>query len=215
MGFVKSFRSGNSTIGIWDITELEKDFCNRLSLTTEQKDYIQNIKGFRRLQWLAGRVLLQEMLGYAPDWAYDDCGKPHLRDSSYNISISHSMKRVAVMLSSTSCGIDIQHMVPRILSLKHKFCHPSELDLLNSREEIDQLHVVWGAKESLYKAYGRRQLDFVQNMQIDLGDYTKDNGQLKADIRKQNYSAVFTVHYAKENEFMLVWAEQIQVLSLT
>jgi 4'-phosphopantetheinyl transferase len=214
MGFVKSFRSGNSTIGIWDITESEIDFSNRLSLTNEQKSYIQNIKGFRRLQWLAGRVLLQDMLGYAPDWSYDDCGKPHLRDSTYNLSISHSMKRVSVMLSTKACGVDIQHMVPRILSLKHKFCHEQELCLLSPSQELEQLHVIWGAKESLYKAYGRRQLDFINNMQVDLNDYTKDAGTLKGLVRKKDYSAAFTIHYAKENDFMLVWAEQIQVLSL-
>lgn len=184
MGIIKSFESDHSTIGIWQISEDENILRSRLKLSPEQENYISHIKGFRRIQWLAGRVLLSEMLGIAPDWSYDEFGKPHLRDSDYNFSISHSMKRVAVMLSEDICGIDIQHMITRIVTLKLRFCSTKELEYLNNVQEIEMLHVIWGAKEAMYKAYGRRNVDFRENMMVELEDFTPVRGVVRAFLTK-------------------------------
>lgn len=214
MAIIKSFQSEHSSIGIWSITEEENLLRSKLNLTSEQEKYIRNIKGFRRTQWLAGRNLLSEMLGVAPDWAYDEFGKPHLKDSRYFFSISHSMKRVAVMLSEDICGIDIQHMVPRILSLKQRFCNEKELNSLDEKKSMEQLHIVWGAKEALYKAYGRRKVDFRDNMSVELDNYTLKRGSVKAFFNKEDFKAVFNVNYENNDEFMLVWAERIKPLPI-
>lgn len=214
MAIIKSFQSEHSNIGIWHIREEEAFLRSRLHLTAEQDKYILNIKGFRRIQWLAGRNLLSEMLGVAPDWDYDQFGKPHLKDSLYFFSISHSMKRVAVMLSEEICGIDIQHIVTRIVSLKQRFCNREELDSLSNENITEQLHLIWGAKEALYKAYGRRKVDFRDNMTVELENYTPKRGRIKAFFNKEDFKAVFNVNYENDDEFMLVWTEKINPLPI-
>lgn len=210
MGIIKSFESGHSNIGIWHISEEENLLRSQLNLTEAQEDYISKIKGFRRTQWLAGRLLLSKMLGVAPDWSYDEFGKPHLKDSNYDFSISHSMKRVAVMLSEDVCGVDIQHMIPRIISLKERFCSEGEMNYLNNKDEIEMLHIIWGAKEALYKAYGRRSVDFREDMIVELDDFTPGRGIVKAFFNKEDFKAVFNINYENDKDFMLVWAERVK-----
>ena len=101
-------------LGIWKIAESEEYFLDLLDLTPIEKVQVSRIKGRRRLEWLASRWLIHKMSGRHVRGAVlkDEFGKPHLINSKWKISISHSDHKAAVIASPYLVGIDIQKIVP-------------------------------------------------------------------------------------------------------
>jgi len=89
-------------------------------------------------------------LGYSiTELYYKSTGQPMLTmDSSEYLSLSHSMGWFAIYISTDPVGIDIEVERVSIRDGKSWFVNPSEWDLFLTHEE---LHYVWGAKESYYK----------------------------------------------------------------
>ena len=85
-------------------------------------------------------------------------------NSLYEISISHSRELTSVMASPRLVGVDIQKLVGKIDRIASKFMTGVEMECLDEKYRLEHLHVFWGAKEALYKAYGRKQLDFRQHI---------------------------------------------------
>ena len=205
-------------LGLWEIEESEDFFLERLDLSAMEETYIEQMKGHRKLEWLAGRWLLHQMSGRSLRGACikDEFGKPHLEGSLYQISISHSREMASVMAAPRSVGLDIQKLVGKIERLAHKYMRPEELDSLHPDTRLEHLHVYWGAKESLYKAYGRRQLDFREHIHIDPFAYDLEKGRCTGRVEKGDYCAYFDLYYEKIRDFILVYAfEDIGELRIT
>lgn len=195
-------------IGLWRIEEPEDWFLARLSLSPAESEQLAQIRGRRRVEWLAVRQLVHDMSGRATRGAFlkDEYGKPHLEGSAYQISISHSGRLAAAIAAPCPVGIDIQNLVPRISHLAHKFMRPVELESLQPAWRLEQIHVYWGAKEALYKAYGRRALDFGSNIHIHPFAFDPLGGQCAGLIVKEDYKAHFKLHYSMIGEYVLVYA---------
>ncbi|NJN77515.1 MAG: 4'-phosphopantetheinyl transferase superfamily protein, partial [Saprospiraceae bacterium] len=108
----------------------------------------------RKTEWLAARYLLQELLGKNVFCYSDEFGKPILKNSDKHLSISHSRGLVTVIVSDFSIGIDIQVIVSKIQRIAYKFMREEENESLDVKKHLEHLHIYWGAKEALYKAYG-------------------------------------------------------------
>jgi 4'-phosphopantetheinyl transferase EntD len=65
-------------------------------------------------------------------------------------------------------GIDIEKIKPRIEKVRDKFINPEEDRLIGKERELEQLTLAWCAKEALYKLFGIRNLDFRENMQVEI-----------------------------------------------
>lgn len=195
-------------LGIWEITEPEDYFIKELELFPTEKEYIATLKGRRKLEWLAGRYLLHYMSGRAIRGACikDEFGKPFLKDSQFQISISHSRELASVIAAPFSVGIDIQKLVGKIERIAHKFMRENEMESLEARTRLEHLHVYWGAKEALYKAYGRRQLDFKKHIHIEPFSYDLDNGFCSGQVLKGDFKARYQIWYERRGDFILVWA---------
>jgi len=196
-------------LGLWQIEESEDYFLERLQLRRKEHQQLELLKGSRRLEWLAGRWLLHEMSGRKMRGAClkDEFGKPYLSDSLFDISISHSRDLVAVLAAPSSVGVDVQKMVGKIERIAHKFMREPETHSLRESTRLPHLHVYWGAKEALYKAYGRRQLDFREHIFIDPFGYDTNGGICTGHISKGEYLQFFEVHYEMiEEKYLLVWA---------
>ena len=195
-------------LGIWEITENEDFFIKKLDLFPAEKEYIATLKGHRKLEWLAGRYLLHYMSGRAIRGACikDEFGKPYLEDSPYQISISHSRELASVIAAPFSIGIDIQKLVGKIERIAHKFMRDNEMESLEEGTRLEHLHVYWGAKEALYKAYGRRELDFKKHIHIDPFSYDLDNGFCSGQVLKGDFKARYQIWYERRGDFILVWA---------
>ncbi len=199
-------------LGLWRIQEEEAFFLEKLDLFPREELLLVNLKGRRRLEWLASRWLLHLMSGRKVRGAClkDEFGKPYLDNSFFEISISHSREFVVVMAGPQPVGIDIQKLVGKIESISHKFLRPEELESLSQQDRLEHLHVYWGAKEALYKAYGRRQLDFREHIHIEPFEFNLRVGSCTGWVRKEDFNETFELRYEQIGEYILVYGIQIE-----
>ena len=186
--------------GLWRIAESETELRSIVTLHPSELLQLARIKGeARRREYLAARLLLHYMSGRAhrAELLKDDHGKPHISDSAFHVSISHTVGYSAAIAHPRACGIDVQRMVPRIRRLSHKFVSAGEQRQLREAEELVQLHLLWAAKEAMYKAYGRRQVDFKQHLTVDLDGksarLTKDGTVMNFDLWQRVYAGFVLV----------------------
>ncbi len=205
--FLKRKVGSTGEMAIWQIEEPESFFLQNLELTIQEEQRFQKIKGRRRLEWIAARWLLHYLSNSAEriPCVADEFGKPHLENSNLEISISHSQKLVTVVIDEKNLGVDIQLLVSKIKRIAHKFMREEESDSLVEDTMIEQLHVYWGAKEALYKAYGRKELDFKKHIMITPFFYD-GKGSTKGLVEKGKFKASFDVFYEKLGDYMLVYA---------
>lgn len=149
-------------LGIWKIEETEAFFKANVP---QHRDVTHPHK---RLQHLAGRFLLQYLY---PDFPYDliriaDTRKPYLPSEQYHFSISHCGDYAAAVVSRDKrVGVDIEIPVEKIRRIGRKFLSNAEIDAFEDID-IDQLTVLWSAKEAVYKWYGAGNLDFRRHMNL-------------------------------------------------
>lgn len=193
------------TVAVWEISESLKQLSEIVDLTEVEKATLNSF-GYesRKTQWLASRALTQEVIGKKSKIAYLNSGKPYLLNNELEISISHSGKFVSLITNENSaCGIDIEKISTKIEKVKHKFLHPSEHELIASNNQLENLCIIWGAKESLYKMNGATSLNFSQEI-IVKSLKKADQGELTASIIKNGRSQDFVLDYEKIEDFILV-----------
>ena len=191
--------------GLWSITESEDWLRGRLALFPREEEQLRCIKGEeRRREFLAARQLLHHMSGRSAraELVKDTDGKPHLPDSKFFVSISHTVGYSAAVAHPRPCGIDVQRIVPRIVNLAPKFVGAGERKQLTEEKELEQLHLIWAAKEAIYKAYGRRQLDFKRNLSVELGE--QPTGRLRRGAVRMDFELAYKIYPT----FVLVAAVQ-------
>ncbi|MEL6717908.1 MAG: 4'-phosphopantetheinyl transferase superfamily protein [Bacteroidota bacterium] len=198
---------------IWKIEESEDFFRTQLHLSPSELEQVNRIKGEgRRLEWLASRYLIHLMSGREQRGILlkDEFGKPHLEDSSFHISISHSNKMAAAIAAPFLVGIDLQKIVGKIERIAHKYMRPSEMESLKESTRLEHLHVYWGAKEALYKAYGRKKLDFRTHILIEPFEYNLSQAKATGTVKKGDFLQSFDLQYELMNDFILVYALEQQ-----
>jgi len=196
--------------GIWNITESREFFLDSLTLTEAEWKKYKCFKGNLQLEWLASRYLLHRLSGrdVRGKLHKDEHGKPFLADSSFHISMSHSRQMAAVIASPTVCGIDIQLIVPKIERITPKFMRPIELDSLDENQML-HMHLYWGAKECLYKSYGKRKLDFKKHILIDPFAFEGDSGTFTGSVVKDNFTAKYQLLFQRYDDYILVYSLQL------
>ena len=197
-------------IGIWKIDETEPYFLERLELNDSEAVELAKTKGRRRLEWLASRYLVHHLFSDDPAWDRipmhkDEFGKPHLNDAEFHVSFSHSYEFVAVILGKMTVGIDIQKFVPKITALERKFMRKVESESLSEKTRLEHLHLYWGAKEALYKCYGRRRLDFKQHILVEPFGY-QAFGQTTGRVIKDGFQQTYEIIFMKTGNYFLVYA---------
>ena len=162
-------------LGVWRITEEEAFFLDKVPLQREITH------PHKRLQHLAGRYLLQTLYH---DFPYEliriaDTRKPYLDNEAYHFSISHSGDFAAAFVSPfVRVGVDVEEATPQVLRVIHKFLHEEEQAWYErekpgfDREHPDQgpfglATLLWSAKESVYKWYGKGGIDFREVIRME------------------------------------------------
>ena len=130
---------------------------------------LQSVEGFksmsRRMERLAWRALLRDISSTANvEVEYLPSGKPLLKNSSYkHLSVSHCRDYVAVALSQSPCGVDIERVDRNFSRVRSRYMTDEEA-MLSADDYWSAL--VWCAKEALYKYVGRERVDFKCDMSI-------------------------------------------------
>ncbi len=171
---MKSIAVGkNGLIMIEKIDKTIDFYLSHLNLSPSENIELEKLSDKRKLEWLAIRYTLSiHMVGVKTSIYYDKNGKPYFRGMDNHLSISHSGDMAVVYVADQPCGIDIQKYTDKVVKVKDKYLNPKEASYLDKEQLEDQLHVIWAAKESLYKLYGKGGLRFKEDMIIDKFDTT-------------------------------------------
>ena len=170
------------------------------------KDYAvrNNISSKRDLETQGKIYLLQQMFDDSIELVYDEKGKPHLNNDPHHISISHSHDQLAIIANKEEAtGIDIELIRDKVLKIKHKYLTQSEL--LDANDDVEKLLIYWAAKETLYKIYGLKEVDFIAHLFVK--PFIKHNlGTIIGIISMPDFMDSFELNYKIIDNYVLVYS---------
>lgn len=166
----------------------------------------ENLSSKRAIELKGREYLIKELLNNDCETAYDNKGKPYLVGDNRHISISHSHDMLAVIVNEKeSTGIDIELIRDKVLKIKHKFLTNEEL--IEANDDIEKLLIYWAAKETLYKIYGLKEVDFIAHLFVK--PFTKHKlGTIIGEINLPNFKENFELNYQILNDYVLVYASK-------
>ena len=198
-------------LGIWHITEDEDFFLKKLPLTDTERTEIEATTGRKKLEKLAGKMLLQQLTGWTFLIIKNENGKPFFKDSNLHISLSHSGDYVAGIVSDHVVGIDIQYLTDKVERVAWRVMNEVKFKSLDPNNRLEHLHVYWGAKEALFKTYGHKAMDFRKHLVVTPFAYMPNDHSLamkitEGSIEKDNRLHWFDIYYQKIKNYILVYA---------
>lgn len=195
-------------VGVWKVEETIDELralFTRFDLYEE--GYARFTSDKRKLEWLAVRALLKEMLGEEKEIAYLPSGKPYLADGSGWISFSHTQGYVAVAFCPfEEVGIDIERYGDKVKRVAHKFIRKDEEpSIRNAEDEVNALLVHWSAKETLYKLIGLEGVDFLEDLRI-LPCTPLEGGSVKGYVYRPEREGMYYVDFMTTPDYVLTYA---------
>ena len=191
---------------IWKIEESISKLQEGIVLSENSTARLNSMKSqLHQRGFLSIRHLLKEV-GYTDaDLIYDEFGKPHLENGKF-ISITHSFTFTAIIVSDKfHVGIDIEKQREKILKIAHKFTPFEEYKTIaNVDALISKLTIVWGAKESLYKIYGKKKLLFLHHIYIE--DFKFADEKTTGEIRYNGENTAYNISFLEFEGFTCVFA---------
>lgn len=145
-------------------------------LTDGDKEFLSGLTApSRRAQWATARKLLRHALGADAELRYASSGALILAKPIGEVrfvSISHTSEQVAVMLSRSRCGVDIEQTDRHFSKVASRYITHEEREQFEALvgEQFEAL--LWSAKEALYKYGAHEGLDFLQDMIVTAIDPT-------------------------------------------
>ncbi|WP_320113473.1 4'-phosphopantetheinyl transferase superfamily protein [Draconibacterium orientale] len=197
MPLIEKIANQNGTIGVWELKEAADDLLKKVKLTPVETARLATFKAEkRRKEFLASRLLLQQLLPESPEIVYrDKFGKPSLKDSSLNISITHSADLAAIIISDKNIGIDVEQIHRNIDKVVTRYASPEEIEFIENSNDPQFVKILlWAAKEAIFKIAGIQGIQFNRQIEITLFDYhahSRFSGALKHPEKEIGYDLFF------------------------
>ncbi|SKB91911.1 4'-phosphopantetheinyl transferase family protein [Dyadobacter psychrophilus] len=202
--YIKSI-SDDSTLGLWHMTESWQEMQEMANLPNSEYLPLEEKKTDRRKQeWLACRILLQEMIHSQPLIKYDENRKPRIKNSTRQLSMSHSGDYASVYVHDNKpVGVDLQQMKPSISKGADYFLNDAEQHWVDLNDNV-QLHLIWCAKEAAFKYAGDADLDLKKHI-ITNPFHSNQNGLIEVSIQKEQLTESVKVRYDTFEDYLLAW----------
>jgi phosphopantetheinyl transferase len=205
----KHYLNEFSILGVWKIEEDQNTLLDLVLLDSDEK---KKYKGFssnsRKLEFLSVRALLSELIGSDAKIVYNKNNKPFLKDGSRFISISHSHKLTAILLSTNEkVGLDLEFMSTNIGAFAFKFINRKEKVTKESDDRRYHLYIHWCAKEALYKICDKEGISIRNNITIDPFN-VDESGVIKGHVRTNKINESFDLYYSKYDNYAIVWTKK-------
>lgn len=141
-----------------NLLDLNLDISKERKTKAERFSFIDDKK-----RCILAEILLNKGLKYFNienyELIYNENNKPYIKDSEVYFNISHSGDYVAVIISDTEVGIDIQKIQGLKLNVAKRFFHENEYKKIIEENDIykqtELFYTYWTMKESYTKALGR------------------------------------------------------------
>jgi len=205
----KHYLNEYSILGVWKIEEDLETLLNMVILDPEER---KKYKGFRsnsrKLEFLSVRALLSELLGKDARIVYNKNNKPFLKNGSHFISITHSQRLTAILLSTNEqVGIDLEYMSQNIAAFAFKFLNRKERITKDVNLRKYHLYIHWCAKEALYKICDKEGISIRNNITIEPFEL-KDAGELKGKVHTEKIKESFDLFYSRYDNYAIVWTKK-------
>jgi phosphopantetheinyl transferase len=205
----KHYLNEYSVLGVWKIEEDLETLLNMVILDPEER---KKYKGFRsnsrKLEFLSVRALLSELLGKDARIVYNKNNKPFLKNGSHFISITHSQRLTAILLSTNEqVGIDLEYMSQNIAAFAFKFLNRKERITKDVNLRKYHLYIHWCAKEALYKICDKEGISIRNNITIEPFEL-KDAGELKGKVHTEKIKESFDLFYSRYDNYAIVWTKK-------
>lgn len=205
--FIENIDQG--LLGLWEITETtEKLLSQYQPKNTELDDFLLFRNELRKREWLATRLLLKQILGNDSIIHYDPTGKPHLVNSTGNVSISHSFDYVAIFYHpENQPGIDIESITRNIERAAGRFLSPKELNdcTVNGTLSNKDLMLRWCAKEAVFKMVPYTDIDFANQIYCSAEPLLAREGTLTALFRTTDVNLIIPLQLRCIGDLLMVW----------
>lgn len=193
------------SVALWDIAETEEQLMSLLcndAVVAEELIPFTSTK--RRLEYLASRCALNELVGSEQHVCYHPNGAPYLANNPLNISISHTGHYALVAIHPTDkVGIDIERIGDKVGRVRHKFLSREELDAIDARSEKIHLTILWAAKEAMYKVMDVETVEFTEQIRIEPFTPYMD-GEIIAHETASANKKEYKLQYKVYPEFVIV-----------
>jgi phosphopantetheinyl transferase len=192
----------NTIVLVWKITETFQEL-ETIFLCDNSIKRLDNMRSeLHKKGFISIRHLLKQLNYSDDDLFYTENGKPYLKNGK-NISISHSFNFSTIIISDKVIGIDIEKNRNKIKRIAHKFAG-QENEFLQEKNLVEQLTVIWGAKESLYKIHPDGGLSFIKHLPVEA--FRLEDKETKAWIKKEPWNEPFKILFEPIEDFTLVYA---------
>jgi len=191
-------------LALWKLTE-EVDFFEKKAHFTQLDTqlYSKITNETRKREWLAVRVLLNEVLGFWPNITYMETGKPIINNHIRHLSISHSKEMVGILLcTSPFAGVDIEKTTRNIDNILPRFLSEEEINNIDISGDDDSKIIHWCAKEAIFKSINEPNIEFSSRMRIVK---INDDGTIEAKYKSQRKTFDILLNYMMLDEHVVVW----------
>jgi phosphopantetheinyl transferase len=198
--------SNHQTIALAEVDyNQEKELFDLLSANNIDLSELKTIKSTnRKIEWMSIRSLFLKIDPDFSDIYYDSHRKPFLRNQDHHISISHSHHRVAVFLDKKHiCGVDLQHLTPKISRIKEKFLKPEELDRF--AHDVKTLTLLWSIKEALFKIYGKKDIYLKDDISVTSLNFSNNEGNANARFDFEKNEHIYNLNVEIIDDYALAY----------
>jgi phosphopantetheinyl transferase len=205
----KHYLNEFSILGVWKIEEDLDTLLEMVMLDIdEKKKYKSFSSNSRKLEFLSVRALLSELIGKDARIVYNKNNKPFLKDGSRFISISHSHKLTAILLSTNEkVGIDLEFMSSNIAAIALKFLNRKEKVTRELEDRRYHLYIHWCAKEALYKICDKEGISIRKNITIKPFEL-KESGEIQGEVHTDKINESFDLYYSRYDNYSIVWTKK-------
>lgn len=205
----KHFLNEYSILGVWKIEEDLKTLLESVMLDNDEKKKYKSFRSnSRKLEYLSVRALLSELLGKEARIVYNKNNKPFLKAGSHFISISHSHRLTAILLSTREkVGIDLEYMSSNISAFSFKFLNRKEIVTRDPNNRRYQLYLYWCAKEAIYKICDKEGISIRNNITIEPFEIN-ESGEIRGSIHTEKLNESFDLFYSRYTNYAIVWTKK-------
>jgi len=205
----KHYLNKDTVIGVWKIEEDLPDLFAMVDMSPEDKKrYAVFRSTSRKMEFLSVRALLAELLGRDARIVYNKNNKPFIKDGSHFISITHSNKLTAILISKDErVGIDLEYMRANINAFSSKFINKQEKITRRWADRTYHLYIHWCAKEAIYKICDKEGINIVRDITIEPFN-VYDSGEIKGSVSNERINDRFTLYYSRYDNYTIVWTKK-------
>lgn len=209
INIIKFPDSQSDLLGIWQINETCEELTAQFRFTENENLQFQKLSSNRRKkEFLAVRLLLQEMMQQKVEIYYDHAGRPSI-NNGLKISIAHSPHMAVIRLSDYPSGIDVENIDRNTAMIAPRFLSEPEIQHINQTSNPPMTRLLyWCAKEALFKCSSGTEIEFRKHIAIHPFNPSELTGSFSGLLSKDNHLITYKFSYFIINNNVVVYCSE-------